>query len=247
MLVIRKNSIILCLIFFALACSIGAVPVRQAFQSGSRNLPIYSVEREDNLVAVTFNCAWGDEDIDTVLSALDEKGVKATFFLVGEWAEKYPEAAKKIADKGHELGGHSYNHKDYIKLSSADVESDCVKTAQIIKSVTGKAAELVRAPSGSYNNNAIDAIEKAGFIPIQWSVDTIDYADAEKESIIKRATVKTQAGDIILMHTGTKNTAHALPEILGNLCEKYKPCTVSELIYKKNSYVDNAGKMHKND
>ncbi len=247
MLVIRKNSIILCLIIFVAACTISALPVRQAFKSGSRNLPIYSVQRDDSSVALTFNCAWGDEDIDRVLSALDKKDVKATFFLVGEWAEKYPEAAKKIADKGHELGGHSYNHKDYTKLSSDEVESDSIKTAGIIKSATGKDAMLVRAPSGAYNNNAIDVIEKAGFIPIQWSVDTIDYGEAEKESIIKRATGKTQPGDIILMHTGTKSTADALPEILENLCEKYTLCTVSELIYKENSYVDNAGKMHKNN
>lgn len=245
MLVIKKNTLILCLVCFILACSIGAVPVRQAFKSGSRNLPLYSVEREDNYIALTFNCAWGDEDIDQILSYLNDKNVKATFFLVGEWAEKYPESAKKIADSGHELGGHSYNHKDYAKLSAGEVESDALKTAEIIKLVTGKEAKLVRAPSGSYNNSAIDAIENAGFIPIQWSVDSIDYGGAEKSAIVKRVTEKTNAGDIILMHTGTENTASALPEILENLCGKYKLSTVSELLYKENLYVDNAGKMHK--
>ncbi len=245
MLVIKKNSLILCLALFILACSIGAVPVRQAFQSGNRNLPVYSVEREDNFIALTFNCAWGDEDIDQILSALSDKNAKATFFLVGEWAEKYPESAKKIADAGHELGGHSYNHKDYAKLSADEVGSDAAKTAEIIKSATGKDAKLVRAPSGSYNNSAIEALENAGFIPIQWSVDSIDYGGAEKDSIIKRVTDKTKAGDIILMHTGTENTALALPEILENLCGRYELCTVSELLYGENSYVDNAGKMHK--
>lgn len=246
MLVIRKNSLILCLVVFILACSIGAMPVRQAFKSGKRNLPVYSVEREDNLVALTFNCAWGNEDIEEILSALSKKNVKATFFLVGEWAEKYPESAKKIADAGHELGGHSYNHKDYAKLSAGEVEDDAIKTAEIIKSATGKDAKLVRAPSGSYNNSSVEAIEKAGFIPIQWSVDSIDYGGAAKGDIVARVTGKTQAGDIILMHTGTENTALALPEILDNLCGKYKICTVLELLYNENSYVDNAGKMHKN-
>ena len=144
MLVIKKKSLILCFVIFILACSIGAVPVRQAFKSGKRNLPVYSVEREDSSIALTFNCAWGDEDIDRVLSALGEKNAKATFFLVGEWAEKYPESAKKIAAAGHEFGGHSYNHKDYAKLSADEVERDAKKTADIIKSATGKEARLVR-------------------------------------------------------------------------------------------------------
>ena len=247
MLVIKKNSLIFCLALFILACSIGAVPVRQAFKSGKRNLPVYSVEREDNRVALTFNCAWGDEDIDEILSALKEKNAKATFFLVGEWAEKYPQSAKKIADAGHELGGHSYNHKDYAKMSAVEVEKDSVKTAEIIKSAAGKEAKLVRAPSGSYNNSAIEAIENAGFIPIQWSVDSIDYGGTKKPTIIKRVTEKTRTGDIILMHTGTDNTAAALPEILENLCGKYELCTVSELLYGENSYVDSAGEMHKNN
>ena len=245
MLIIKKNSLILCLVLFIVACSIGTVPVRQAFKSGKRNLPVYNVEREDNFIALTFNCAWGDEDIDLILSTLKEKNAKATFFLVGEWAQKYPESAKKISDAGHELGGHSFNHKDYAKLSKAEVEQDALKTAEIIEVATGKEAKLVRAPSGSYNNSAIDGIEGAGFIPIQWSVDSIDYGGADKETIIMRVTEKTKPGDIILMHTGTDNTAAALPEILADLCSKYELRTVSELLYDKNCYVDNAGKMHK--
>lgn len=245
MFVIKKNSLILCLTLFIVACSIGAVPVRQAFKSGKRNLPVYNVEREDNFIALTFNCAWGDGDIDLILSTLKEKNAKATFFLVGEWAEKYPESAKKISDAGHELGGHSYNHKDYAKLSKEDVGQDAMKTAEIIKAVTGKEVMLVRPPSGSYNNSAIDGIEGVGFIPIQWSVDSIDYGGADKEAIVRRVTEKTKAGDIVLMHTGTDNTAAALPEILADLCGKYELHTVSELLYGKNYYIDNAGKMHK--
>ena len=220
--------------------------VRMVFQSGNRNLPVYSVEREDNTIALTFNCAWGDEDIQSVLEALDKYNAKATFFLVGQWAEKYPQSAKAIADKGHELGGHSYDHKDYSKLTKQQLEEDITKTIKAIEEATDARIKVFRAPSGSYNDDAVAAIEKSGCVPVQWSVDTIDYGGADCESIFRRATEKTAAGDIILMHTGTDNTAAALPRILDSLGGKFRFSKVSDLLLTENFYVDNAGKMRKN-
>lgn len=66
-------------------------------------LPIYNVETEENKVALTMNCAWNADDIDSILKTLEENNVKITFFMVGDWVDKYPEAVKKIYENGHEI------------------------------------------------------------------------------------------------------------------------------------------------
>ena len=216
------------------------------FNSGNRNLPVYSVERNDKKVALTFNCAWNDNDIDSILKTLEKYNVKCTFFIVGDWAEKFPSALTKIKEQGHEIGGHSYNHKDYAHLSSEQIKEDLQKCDEAIKNVTGEAPVLYRVPSGSYNNNAISALEKNGKIAIQWSKDSIDYNDASAEDIYNRS-IKLEKGGILLMHNGTKNTATALNRVLDNLCGRFEPVPVSELLYSDNFNLDASGRMHSLD
>ena len=241
----KKSSV---LIVFALAVILVAGTafsgVKDVFLAGKRNLPLYSVNRSDASVALTFNCAWGGDDIEGILKSLEKYNAKATFFIVGEWAERYPDKLKAIANAGHELGGHSYNHKDYQSLTAEEIKNDIYKTAQAVNMSCGKEIKLIRVPSGSYNSDVISAIEEAGYIPVQWSVDSVDYGDADSEGIFFRATSKTVTGDIILMHTGTKNTATVLPRILDSLTGNFDLLTVSELMLEDEYYVDNNGKMN---
>lgn len=229
------------LLISAISCVFG-VKTAEVFKFGERNLPVYSVKRDDKLVALTFNCAWNDSDIDSILKSLNQYNVKATFFIVGDWAEKYPDALKKISDAGHEIGAHSYNHKDYAKLSKKEITEDIKKCDDAISAVTGKAPVLYRVPSGSYNNNAISTLEENKKIAIQWSCDSIDYNDASAESIYERC-IKLDSGGILLMHNGTKNTAVALPRILDTLIKKFTPVPVGELLYYDNFSIDATGKM----
>ncbi len=244
--VLKKTKAFAVLVFVFLLCSV-VLPhgVRNVFQSGKRQIPIYNVQREDDGISLTFNCAWGDEDIDEIITTLAKYKVKATFFLVGEWAEKYPQSAKALSDAGHELGGHSYDHKDYTKLSEKELKEDISKTIDAISKSTGVEIKLFRVPSGAYDDKSVKAIESFGLIPVQWSVDSIDYGDADCEGIFRRVTDKAGSGDIILMHTGTANTKVALPRILDSLGGKYTFSTVSQLLPKEEFYVDNAGKVIK--
>ena len=79
-----------------------------------KELPIYSVQREEALVALTFNCAWEENDIPQLLDLLERENIKATFFLVGQWIERYPDSVRQIVDAGHEIGNHSYSHVDFV-------------------------------------------------------------------------------------------------------------------------------------
>ncbi|MDY3972879.1 MAG: polysaccharide deacetylase family protein [Clostridia bacterium] len=213
------------------------------FMVNGREVPIYSVERDDNKIAITFDCAWNDEDIDSILDTLDKYNCKATFFVVGDWVEKYPDALKKISERGHEIGNHSYNHADYTKMSAEAIIADLDKCDAVIEQVTGKKPHLMRAPSGGYNDTVIKAVDKTGRTYIQWSVDGIDYGDALPQDIYDRSVKKTEAGDIILLHNGTKSTANVLPKILEALECKFEFATISELIYADNYIIDNTGRQ----
>ena len=230
----------------AVCVCIGAgAQVQSVFRVGNREIPIYCVERDDNRLALTFNCAWNDSDIDAILTTLDEYGVKATFFAVGDWAEKYPEALAKIDAHGHEIGNHSYNHAHYSQMGKDAILADIQKADDVIEQVTGKDVTLFRAAYGEYTDDVVKACDETGRVYIQWSVDSIDYGDAAKADIVNRVLSKAKAGDIVLMHNGTKNTAAALPEILAELTKKYELCTVSDLIYKDNYVIDGTGQQIK--
>ena len=224
------------------AASNGVISV---FRVGNREVPIYSVERNDNKIALTFNCAWNDDDIDSILNTLDAYGVKSTFFIVGEWAQKYPDSVKLIADNGHEIANHSYAHDHYSGWSKEKILSDIEKCDDILLSTTGIKPILFRAAYGEYNDNVIQACDESGRYYIQWSVDSIDYGDASQNDIYDRVKKKKKNGSIILMHSGTDNTAKILPKIVSELSGKFSLCTVSDLIYKDNYIIDATGKQIK--
>lgn len=218
------------------------------FVAGGREIPIYSVERPDNRIALTFDCAWNDDDVDEIAAVLKKYDCSATFFVTGKWAETYPEALNKLCRSGFEIGIHSYNHDDYTKMSASEIKADMKKCDSAILRVTGESPSLARVPSGSYDNNAVRTIENSGRMCIQWSVDGLDYTDdATVDSISERVLSKTGDGDIILLHNGTEFTAKALPGILEQLKTKHTLVNVSELIYRKNYTIDSAGRQHSDD
>ncbi|NLO38102.1 MAG: polysaccharide deacetylase family protein, partial [Ruminiclostridium sp.] len=159
----------------------------RAASGNTRIIPIYSVENQENRVAITFDCAWGAKDIPVILNILKEKNVKATFFLVGEWVRRNPEETKMIAEQGHDVANHSENHFKMSALNKEKIKreiTDCTKT---IEDTTGVKPTLFRAPYGDYNNNVIDIARQAGYDTIQWSLDSLDYKPGiSQEAILKR-------------------------------------------------------------
>jgi len=231
--------IMLCisLLFISFSESIGV------FGSGEREIPIYSVERDDNKIALTFNCAWGASDIDDIISTLKEYNAQATFFVVGEWGEKFPEELKKLHDAGFEIGNHSYNHAHYTKLSKSEILEDIEKSDRVIENMTKEKPHLFRAAYGEYNNDVVTACKESGRTYIQWSVDSIDYKATSAKQINDRVLSKVSDGDIILMHTGTDYTAEALKTLLPNLSKNHTLVKVSDLIYEENYTIDHTGRQ----
>lgn len=139
----------------------------------ARLLPIYCVDRgEEKLCSLTFDAAWDDADTDQLIEILDKYNVKATFFMVGSWVEKYPESVKKFADHGHEIMNHSDTHPHINQLSEEKVTEEITRCADKIEAVIGRRPTLFRGPYGEYNNTVITCAENLGHKTLQWDVDT---------------------------------------------------------------------------
>lgn len=210
--------------------------------SAQKLLPIYKVKTEQKKVAFTMNCAWNADDIDSILKTLQENNTKITFFMVGDWIEKYPEAVKKIQEAGHEIASHSNTHPHVNNLSYEKNIEEIEKSNDKIEKATGKRTKIYRAPYGEYNDTVIKAAQDKGYYTIQWNLDTLDYTGLTGEEMWKRLDSKIEAGDIILSHNGTKHTADSLGMLLQKIKQKgLEIVTVSNLIYQENYTIDNNG------
>lgn len=207
-------------------------------------LPIYCVQTEEPVISVTFDCAWTADDIPYIIKTLDKYDCKATFFVVGTWAEEYPEAVKMLYEAGHEIAGHSYNHAHYNTLSCQELISDMEKCDAVINSVTGSVVPIFRAPYGEYNDTVVSAANASGRTLIQWDVDSLDWKSLTESEMMTRIMPKVQNGSILLFHNGTKYTAGALDGILNALSDKgfsFKP--VTELLCNGSYTIDHTGKQ----
>lgn len=210
--------------------------------SGAKLLPVYCVQTDEPKVAFTMNCAWNADDIDSILSTLEKHKVHITFFMVGDWVDKYPEAVKKISDAGHEIANHSDGHKHVNTLNLDENEKEIKLCSDKIQKIIGKPTSLYRGPYGEYNNTVIQAAENQKHITIQWSLDTLDYKGITGDEMWKRLDSKLKNGDIILSHNGTEHTGDSLDKLLTNIEQKgFKIVTVSDLIYKDNFTIDSTG------
>lgn len=240
------------LVAIILCCTLGVFHqsiLKQANQaigtlvSATKLKPIYFVDTEEKKLAISFDATWGAEYTPKILEILEENNIKTTFFLTNIWLKDYPEVAKTIALKGHEIGMHSVTHPHMNSLSEAQILEELQGNAKMIKEITDYDAKVFRPPFGEYNNKVIEVIEKAGYYPIQWSIDSLDWKEnITKKDIIERITKNIHPGAIILFHNNGRYTSEALEEIIEFIKDNnYTILPVSELIYKDNYYVDHQG------
>lgn len=213
----------------------------------ARSLPIYSVEKEEKRISISFDCAWGTEHTDAILKAMEQNGVRCTFFMVQFWAEKYPEYVRKIDQAGHEIGTHSKTHSYMSKQNESEIRSELESSSAAITAVTGKKVELFRPPYGDYDNLLIDTCNSMGIYPIQWDVDSLDWKDLSATDIAMRVINGVKEGSIILCHNNGLHTAEALPLIFSTLKNRgYEFVPIGELIYRQNYTIDSTGKQRAN-
>ena len=226
------------------AVGITAIVTSVGSSAAQRLLPIYRVDRGDNKVSLTFDVAWENSNTNELIEILDEYGARATFFVTGDWCDRYPEDVKKFYDAGHEIQNHSDVHPHVEGMNVNELISDTREASRKIKMITGEEPTLYRAPYGEYDDSLIITLDGMGMKVIQWDVDSIDWKNPSAEDIKKRVCSKAESGSILLFHNDLENTTEALPQILSELKGKgFEFVSVSELIYADNYTIDASGEQ----
>ena len=217
-------------------------PAAVIASASTRQLPIYCVDRSDNLVSISFDAAWGNEDTQQLIEILDQYQVKATFFVVGDWVDKYPESVKALHDAGHEVMNHSNTHAHYNSLTAEEIIADVEACNDKIEAVTGVRPTLIRCPYGEYDDHVIAAIRSIGMEPVQWDVDSLDWKDISASEITQRVTERVKSGSICLFHNAALHTPEALPAILDYMAENgYTVVPISQILLEGEYYMDHTG------
>ena len=209
--------LILVALLTAALLAVGATDAESVYLGKSpRRIPIYSVETDRKVVALSFDAAWGADKTLGILETLERYDAVANFFAVGMWAEKYPEELKALADSGR----------------------------MEIENITGGEVELFRPPYGSYSDNLIETAEELGLYTVQWDVDTLDWKGLSASEIAARVLGNVKNGSIVLMHNNGEHTLEALPLVLEGLKNKGFDCVkIGDLIYRENYTIDHTGRQ----
>lgn len=195
------------------------------------------IDPDKPMVAITFDDGPGAYT-DRLLDILQRYNAKATFFVMGYKIDQRPETVQRIAAEGHEIGGHSWNHKELTKLTDKEISSQLTRTRNKIEDVTGVKPALMRPPYGSYNDKVRAVAKKLGISAINWNVDTLDWKYKDADYVYDAAMKKLKDGNIILFHDIHPTTVDAMEKIIPALIEEgYQLVTVSQLLTADGSEI----------
>lgn len=190
----------------------------------------YDETKQRPMIALTFDDGPG-EYTEELLNCLVENNAKATFFMLGQNVEAYPEIAKKVSDAGMELGNHSYSHPDLVTIGAEAAAQQVSNTDAALKATTGFEATVMRPPGGSFNDSVKAAIDHPLII---WSIDTRDWATKSEDQTYQVVMDNAQDGSVVLMHDIHEWSVKAAIRMIPDLIAKgFKLVTVSELAEAK--------------
>lgn len=198
---------------------------------------------QKDFIAITFDDGPDPVYTPQILDILKKYDVKATFFMVGKHVEMFPEVAERIVEEGHEIGNHTYSHKNLLFLSKEQAEKEVLDSQKAIEKITGRKPELFRPPRGLYSQAVREIIEEHEYKLVLWSLSSRDWTEISARQIRDQIVLHVSGGDIILFHDSgsiiarsggdRKNTVRALPEIIVMLKEEgYEFITVTGLLEK---------------
>ena len=198
-----------------------------------------SVQTDQKIIALTFVDGPSPQYTDCILKILKDKNIKATFFVVGENVDKYPEVLKRIHIQGHEIGNHSNSHKYINFMKFQELAKELMVAEEKIHYLTKIRPAIFRSPYGWHGSNLPKVTQLLKLKVIGWDVDSLDWKKPGEEEIIDNVVKNASKGSIVLMHDGSNEdkvpnrdqTLGALPQIIDELQEKgFSFVTVSELL-----------------
>lgn len=246
--IFRKNKSLLSTLGFVLVIVLMFWTVNNpaivGASASTRLLPVYSVQRDDKVVALSFDAAWGNEDTQTLIDILNKYEINTTFFLVGDWVDKFPESVKALHEAGNEIMNHSSDHAHFSKLSEDEIVADITRCNEKIAAITGVTPTLFRCPYGEYDDHVINAVNSMGMTAIQWNVDSLDWKGISAEEIKSRVLKNVSPGSIVLFHNAAENTPQALPGIIeGLIADGYTIVPISRILLDGDYTIDHTGKQ----
>lgn len=205
-------------------------------EKAERQEKLPQVDAAKPMIALTFDDGPSGAVTERILNILEENGGRGTFFVVGYRVGSYPSLVQRMIENGHQLGNHSYDHKDFTKLSVKNVQAQVADTQHAALGALGDEyayglPAVVRLPYGAANSTVKAAV---GMPMIQWSVDTRDWQTRNAAKTVTSVLSSARDGDIILMHDLYPQTAAACEEIIPKLRERgFQLVTVDELFAAK--------------
>ena len=195
------------------------------------------------MLALTFDDG-PSANTDRLLNAFATYGGKGTFYLVGNMVENRQETVKRMAVEGHEVAGHSWNHRQLTKLDGEELTAQFMNTRAKIYDVTGIDAVTMRPPYGAFNDAVKAKAKELGITMIYWSVDTLDWKNKNADMVYQAVMEGAKDGAIILCHDLHKTTVDAMERAIPDLiAQGYQLVTVSELLTRNGGELE-AGKVY---
>lgn len=222
---------LLCLGILIFQKSGGQLPagVFTDIRSGSSQDEIYiEEEKEKPKIAITFDDGPNPEWTPVLLEGLKERGVKASFFVIGEKAEKYSEIIQNMYEEGHLIGNHTYSHVQLTAISKEEACEEITKTCQVLHDITGEYPVYIRPPYGSWDEQLECGIN---LLPVKWNIDTLDWTTSNTANIVSKAVNGAKENGVILLHDNYETSVEAALQIIDRLQEQgYEFVTVDEIL-----------------
>jgi len=188
-------------------------------------------------VSLVFNAGAGFTPGTAILDTLRERELRATFFLMGWWAERQPGLVARIAEEGHEVASHGHEIFNLTQATDAEVVADLSKADAVISGITGQTTKPLWSASAGYRDARVHRLaESIGYRPIFWTVDSGDWrTDAVGADVRARVLNNASSGAIVVMHLDSSRTADSvapeLPGIIDGLRDRgYRLVTITELV-----------------
>ena len=183
---------------------------------------------ETRRIALTFDDGPHPYYTDLLLDGLAERGVKVTFFLLGENIEGREDVIRRMSEEGHLIGNHTFYHVDINSLSMEEACAEIRDTSEAIRAITGQQVEYVRPPYGNWNKELECQVM---MIPVFWTLDTLDWKVKNTDRIVREVLEDVEENDVILMHDSYRTTVEAALRIVDELQKQgYEFVTADELI-----------------
>ncbi len=180
---------------------------------------LYCVPTQEKVLYLTFDAGFENGNTGKILDALKKHGVKATFFLVGNYFETQPELVGRMVSEGHTVGNHTYSHPDMSKIADkAGFQNELEKNAALYKEVTGEEMpRLYRPPQGKFCESNLKMAQELGYKTVFWSLAYVDWYENQqptKEEAFGKLLPRIHPGAVVLLHSTSKTNADILDDLL---------------------------------